>query len=267
MGMRRTFALLLAVTALVATSCEVSPSERYEPVLNVHCLLLCGDTVPEAWVNRTYTLDEPEQTELDGVAAWLWRGADTWSFYKGSEYRSQYRCLSRVAVAPGDTFGFLVTHPAYDTVRGRTVVPDTFSILLPQPGDTVRLEDSIVFTRSRSCRGYFMSARYFFGRDSVLIHRALPNESLPGLGYDSLRVRFPTAFLAGEQEGPYTFRVAALDSNYFDWVSNGIASPSQRFTALAAGIHGGVGVFGAAAICSVRFYLDKDTSSLGGRDR
>jgi hypothetical protein len=259
-------ALLLSAFALLAVSCEVSPSERYKPVLNVHCMLVCGDTYPEVWVNRTYAIDETESERLEDVAVWLWRAGDTWDFQAG-EYHSQYRGKDRVRVTPGDTFGLMVTHPEFDTVRGRTVMPDTFSILAPRSGDTVRLNDSIVLTRSRSCRGYFMAARYFLGRDTIWFYRALPNESLPALGYDSLLVRLPTALFTGEQEGPYTFRVAALDSSYFDWVSNGIASPSEQYTTLSAGITGGVGVFGAAAICSVRFYLKKDSSSLGARAR
>ncbi len=258
MGLHRTLALLLAVAVLVTLSCEVSPSERYEPVLNVHCLLLCGDTVPEAWVNRTYALDEVPSRRLEGVNVLLGRGAETWSFHDDSNYPSRHLCASRVRASPGETFSLTVTHPYFDMVRGQTVVPDTFSIVLPHPGDTVRLEDSIVFSRSRSCRGYFIAARSFLGSDTILLCRALPNESLPALGYDSTRVRIPTAFLAFEQPGPYTFRVAALDSNYFDWVSNGVANPSERFTTLAAGIQGGVGVFGAAAICSARFYLRKN---------
>jgi hypothetical protein len=265
--MRLRALLLLAV--LAATSCEVSPAERYQPVLNVHCLMMCGDTVPEAWVNRTYAIADTEVLELDDVDVRLWRGTDTWGFYGdwGPEYASQYLCFNRVTAAPGDTFGFMVTHPDFDTLRGRTVMPDTFSFVLPRPGDTVGLDDSVVMTRSRSCRGYFMAARYFLGEDTIRFFRALPNESLPGLGFDSLYVRFPTAFLTGEQEGPYTFRVAALDSNYFEWVSNGIASPSEQYTTLAAGITGGVGVFGSAAICSVQFYLQKDSSGLGARAR
>jgi hypothetical protein len=264
MARTRALAVLLFI---VTTSCEVSPSDRYEPMLNVHCLLLCGDTFPEAWVNRTYAIEESEVLELDDVDVQLWRGADTWGFYGdwGPEYASQYMCYDRIAAAPGDTFGFMVTHPDFDTVRGQTVMPDTFSILAPRAGDTVGLADSVVLTRSRSCRGYFMSARYFLGKDTIWFYRALPNESLPGLGFDSLRVHFPTAFLTGEFAGPYTFRVAALDSNYFEWVSNGIANPSEQYTTPAAGITGGVGVFGAAAICSVRFYLEKDSSRLGGR--
>ncbi|MEO0077712.1 MAG: DUF4249 family protein [candidate division WOR-3 bacterium] len=256
---------LMLLVVLAAMSCEVSPADRYEPVLNVHCMLICGDTYPEVWVNRTYALDETVVPYLDGVTVRLWRGADTWHFRPG-EYHSQYRSADRVRAVPGDTFGLMVAHPEFDTVWGQTVVPDTFSILWPRLGDTVRLDDSVVMTRSRSCRGYFMSARYFLGRDTIWFYRALPNESLPALGYDSLYVRFPTAFLAGEHEGPYTFRVAALDSNYFDWVSNGIASPSEQYTTLAAGITGGVGVFGAAAICSVRFYLKKNQNNLARRD-
>jgi hypothetical protein len=186
--------------------------------------------------------------------------SDTWSIqWKDRDwYMVQESRPDSLAIGPRDTFGIVVAKDGFDTVRGRTVVPDTFSILFPREGDTVSMSDSMVWTRSRTCAGYYMSFRQVEGQDTFYFDMAVSNDSL-GPNYDSLRVRMPQMlFLYREPAGPYTIRIYALDTNYFDWVSAGGFGPGAG-GGETTHVQGGLGVFGSAVERSVAVYVRPDT--------
>jgi hypothetical protein len=253
-------AFALAGPVLLAFSaCELSPAELFEPELNIHCLLITGQNEATAFVDRTYAIDDPYVETFPDASVSIWKGPDTWSLLP--EFGCCYMNYRFTPPAPRDSYGIMVTHVDFDTVLGSTIVPDTFSFLHPKPGDTIDQNDSLVWSRSRSCSGYYMSMEQVIDSDTFFYTIVVPNESIPGWPYDSLTERFPLVFLQYREEGPCTLRLCALDQNYFDWMSGGGQGFGGGSDLLSAGITGGVGVFGAAVQREVAVYFRPDTSS------
>jgi hypothetical protein len=149
---------------LTFTACELSPAEMFEPELNIHCLLLAEQDSASALVNRTYAIDDPYVEDFRGASVLLWNEGDTWEL--AEQENGRYKETGFAPPVSHDTYGIQVTHPGFDTVLGSTVVPDTFSFLHPMPGDTVDQYDSLVWSRSRSCVGYYMSMEQVIDSDT-----------------------------------------------------------------------------------------------------
>jgi hypothetical protein len=240
-------------------ACEVSPSERFAPRLVVHGLVLAKGAGVQINVNRNYAIDEPFDTVFSGVSGLVWRGSDTWPLvHSVRDVYSTGELSPRPA--PGDTFGIRVAKEGFDTAYGHTVVPDSFRILFPRDGDTVTMSDSMVWTRSRDCAGYYMSFRSIEQGDTFYYSLAIPNDTTAN-NFDSLVFTFPQmVFLYQFETGKHTLRVYALDTSYFDWVSaRGFGPGAGPDT--ASRLTGGLGVFGSAVAESVAVYVRTDTSA------
>ncbi len=247
---RISFALLL----LAVTRCELTPSEQFEPELCVHCLLFTGTNAPEVHVNRTYAIDDSCSFVFPDAEVSLWQAGDSWALLHIGDDR--YACPDTLNTPPFDTFYLRVAKDGYDTVLGHTTIPDTFSILFPRPGDTLTTEDSLTWTESRGCKGYYTSFRRETPRgDTFDINVLIANDSLAGY--------LPLFFLFQEPEGEYTLRLAALDTNYYDWISAGAGfgpGHGMQQPGIPSTVTGGIGVFGSAALCSVQVYVKQDTA-------
>jgi len=247
---------------LLLVACEVSPSEQFTPQLVVHCLVEAGHNYIYANINRTYAIDEPFDSVFSDVNGVVWRRNDTWGLV---HYKRDFFYSQQIHPSPayGDTFGIQVARDGFDTVYGHTVVPDSFRILFPRNGDTVTMSDSMVWTRSRNCAGYYMSFRSFLQNgDTVYYDFAVPNDTSEN-NYDTLLFRIPQMvflFLVVEPwPWPYSLQVYALDTNYFDWVSAGGFGPGTN-TGETTHLSGGIGVFGSGVGESVEVYVKKDTT-------
>jgi hypothetical protein len=244
---------------LVLAACEVVPSEQFTPQLVVHGQLQVGSTNGlYVGVNRTYRIGEQYDWGFGHPEILVCRGSDTTRPYERNA-DAHFNFYPRLAVSPGDTFDIVVAEPGFDTVRGRTVVPDTFRFLYPQDGDTVTLSDSLGWTRSRTAAGYYFSLISDQSGESTIFDIVVGNDST-GQGYDSTRVHFPGLFFYyGDKPGWKTLAVYAVDSNYFDWMrlvgfgGGGGTPPETTY------LTGGLGVFGSAAVETLRFYLKTDT--------
>ena len=242
---------------LLLAACEVSPSEQFTPQLVVHSLVMARGVGVTANINRTYAIDEPFDTLFPGVSGVVWRGSDTWSMANSTRDIYSTPELQRPP-APGDTFGIRVAKDGFDTVYGQTVVPDSFRILFPREGDTVSINDSMVWSRSRNCAGYYMSLRSIEQGDTFYYSLAIPNDT-SGNNFDSLVFRLPQmVFLYRFEPGMHTLRVYALDTNYFDWVSAGGFGPGAG-TGETTHLSGGLGVFGSAVGESLKVSVRTDT--------
>jgi len=243
---------------LLLAACEVSPSEQFTPKLVVHGLVRVGLPVVQANINRTYAIDEPFDTMFPGVSGVVWRGSDTWPLANST--RDVY---STPELEPwpafGDTLGIRIAKDGFDTVYGHTVVPDSFRILFPRAGDTVSINDSMVWTRSCNCAGYYMSLQSVDRGDTFYYSLAVPNDT-SGNNFDSLAFTLPQmVFLYQFEPGKHTLRVYALDTNYFDWVSAGGFGPGTN-TGETTYLSGGIGVFGSGVGESVEVYVKTDTA-------
>jgi hypothetical protein len=247
---------------LVLAACEVSPSEKFTPQLVVHGLVRAGYPWVDVNINRTYAIDEPFDTMFPGASGLVWHGTETWSLENYGRDAYQTRG-SGPWPAPGDTFGIRIAKDGFDTVYGQTVVPDSFRILFPHEGDTVTMSDSMVWTRSRNCAGYYMSLRSIEQGDTFYFNLAMPNDTT-GDNFDSLVYRCPAkmAFLYLFEPGRQALRVYALDTNYFEYVSaGGFGAGASDTTRLS----GGLGVFGSAVGESLEvYYVKGDTTRAAG---
>lgn len=242
---------------LLLAACEVSPSEQFTPQLVVHGLILAGSPAVQTNINRTYAIDEPFDTVFPDVDGVVWRGSDTWPL-AGSTRDVYSTSELEPGPASGDTFGIRIAKDGFDTVYGQTVVPDSFRILFPLGDDTVTMSDSMVWTRSRDCAGYYMSFRSVDRGDTFYYGLAIPNDTT-GDNFDSLVFTFPQmVFLYQFEPGKHILRVFALDTNYFDWVSAGGFGPGTN-TGETTYLSGGLGVFGSGVGESVEVYVKQDT--------
>jgi hypothetical protein len=224
-----------------------------------HCLLFEGNYGASVRVNRTFAIDEPFDTVFAGASPCLWRRPDTvWQLAYVS--RDLYYLSMGEYVRPRDTWHLRVARDGLDTVLGSTVVPDTFSILYPHRGDTVTWRDSMVFSRSRNCAGYFMSFKNIEGRDTFYFDFTFANDTT-GRNFDTLLFRIPQmVFLYQFSPGLHYLRVVALDSNYFDWVRQGGFGMGGGGNAEESRLAGGLGVFGSAVYREVSIYVRPDTT-------
>jgi hypothetical protein len=245
---------------LLLAACEEAPSELFTPQLVVHGLVLAGSSSVQANINRTYAIDEPFDAMFPDVNGVVWRGSDTWPLLNAA--RDVYATGPlQSRPAPGDTFGIRTAKDGFDTVYGRTVVPDSFRILFPLEGDTVSINDSMVWTRSRNCAGYYMSLQSIDRGDTFYYSLALPNDT-SGNNLDSTIFKFPQmVFLYQFEPGRHTLRVYALDTSYFDWASAGGFGPGSGASETTQ-LSGGLGVFGSGVGESVGVYVRTDMAEL-----
>ena len=255
----------LCLLLLLSAGCEKTQSELFKPQLVVHGLVRAGYAGVQVNINRSYAIDDPFDTMFPGASGLVWRGTDTWSLVNYA--RDAYKTPEPGPwPASGDTFGVRIAKDGFDTVYGRTVVPDSFRILFPREGDTVSMNDSMVWTRSRNCAGYDMSITVIAGRDTSFFDLAVPNDTTAG-NLDSTVFRLSQMFFLYQvQPGIHELRLYALDTSYFDWVSGGgfgFGGGGGDTTHLL----GGLGVFGSAVVESLAVYVRTDTAGSSGPGR
>jgi hypothetical protein len=252
--------MALVVLVLVA-ACETPPANEFTPVLVVHGLLHVGTTADlTVHVNRTYRIDEEYGWDFGASIELTWRGIVSRPVDDYLDRHYDFR--PSFPVRPGDTFEIMVAHSGYDTVLGRTVVPDTFHILYPRNGDTVSLYDSLGWTRSRAAAGYYFAIQRVWQGSLTSIDVVLGNDSAgQGIEYDSTRVNIPSmAYYYGDEPGWKTLTIYAVDRNYYDWMRLEAVGGQNGTPPESTYLVGGQGVFGAAALDSVRFYFTNDTA-------
>ena len=228
--------LLLALAAgLLFLQCRLADPDRFEPVLNVQGYLPAGDArLLLVQVNRTYAITEPPAADFPGATVTARRGGEMVSFAHVG--RDQYRSTLPLDIRPGDRFELEVAHPGFDTVRGRALVPDSFALVTPRPGDSVTVRDSLVWTRSDRAGGYLVSIRDELA-DSLVFDFLYPNDTLP--------LNIPLFLLTRAPTGTDRVTVVALDTNYYDWLRRSLGGPGGRNTSDEWSVSGGVGTFGA----------------------
>lgn len=251
--------LIGLLTSLV--TCELAPEQPLTPELVVHARLQTGHRIVRARVNRSYRLEESYNPEFTGAQVRIFSGEDTMDleYVAGDSYQTR----SSVPVAEGDTWFLEVAKFGFDTVRGRTIVPAGFEIVFPGFGDTVSVRDSMVWTRSRGSKGYYLSFREIADQDTFYIDALIPNDSFDA-SYDSLFVRITNMlfllFVAPPPDSPpvlCTLRVWALDTGYYDWVFGAAGINPRKPSRLS----GGFGVFGSVVERLVPVWVLPDTGA------
>jgi len=137
-------------------------------------------------------------------------------------------------------------------ITSTAVVPDTFRILRPSWGDTVKAGATLVWTRSPNAAGYAVAieTRYSrlngeYGVDRLFV-QPVDSETL------AMTIPFP----ADSKKDWVTLRVFALDSNLLRWLQ----AQSHRRCLFgkdpATGMTGASGLFGACIIQETYVWVD-----------
>jgi hypothetical protein len=264
--MRNKAGLLFIVALLFLAACELTPEQPFTPKLVVHCLLRAGENPARVRVNRSYRLGEKYDSIFPLARVSISSGRGEWRLtYAGAD---SYISTGPVPVQTGDSWLLLATHPELDTVRARTIIPQPYEILFPRPGDTVSVRDSMVWTRSQTAKGYYLSLRRVRDLDTSYLDALIPNDSFD-ITYDPLLVRIPAMFflllvapLPDSPPRPCTLWVWALDTNYYDWVLGASGFRGKDSSQILRGF----GVFGSAVERWVPVFVRGDTTTIQNRN-
>ena len=244
-------ALCLSVPFL---SCDRAPADQFVPRLNVHGLLhydgSAGEQPLRVNVNRTYRISEPADS--------IFPGAEVRAYCSDTEqaldyrYRDTYETeLDSGLVGPGATVRLSVAHPDFDTVWGSTIVPDTFSIIRPGPGETLTVRDSMAWSASGYSRGYYIAFSQI-GSDTTVLEFLYPQS-------DSFPRDFRLFFLSRVPSGSYRLDIYALDRKYYNWLRRDLGGPGGFNDSDTFEVSGGVGVFGSGTSRAVELCLRCDS--------
>jgi hypothetical protein len=232
------FILIITIFIIADSACEHAES-TYIPMLDVHGVIRNDCSNQTIVLSRSYNMNEKEYFDLENALVILAGGGlcDTMV-----NYSSNYFGSSNFFISPGTPYQIMIYADGYDTLYGKTATPGDFTIINPHPGDTVDLNDTIIFSASEEAREYQIAAINAWDHyDYWIIWPDAEPESL---------FKMPLAlFSTVVSEGEYTLKVYACDSNYFDYkYYYGDDYPQ-------CGVEGGIGLFGSAWVKSVPVYL------------
>lgn len=239
---------MIAIFAVMLTVvfCERATDEIFEHRLNVTGVLRNDAGYFELTVGRTYGMDEPADFDLDSITVLLFDSSYSDTFTAEHVYWELFR-IPGVPVAAGATYNLTVSVDGYDTIFGQTTVPGDYQILNPLPGDTITVQDTIVFTVGKGIEDYQILC--LIGEHGEGFYYYFPNFS-----NDSL-ISFPvTAFSEFIEQFDstllFTFRIVGYDSNYYNYHYFYDSDDYPQ-----CGVRGGIGLFGSAWVKSVEVYL------------
>jgi hypothetical protein len=229
---------LIFLTILVLIACDAVSVNEYETQLNVYLHLNNYTGYTEAFVDRAYKIDEPAEPYLKNALVTISTGnrIDTLFFDElYDKYINWY-----MSVLPGSTYYLTVSKQDFDTLFGETTVPGPF-YFLNQPGDTITLEDTIIFHQSEGAVLYY-----------CLFDRAYSSKCLwvkPDTLDRFIKIRVGD-HIGSPPEGYCEFKVTAFDRNYYEYYFEPVDSLMQ------VGVTGGLGLCGSAWQEQITLYID-----------
>ena len=230
--------ILILIITLMIVSCGQVEESIYDPEFNIYAVLYSWNPIHEIIVDRTYRMNEPSELFVDDAAVILFCNVFRDSLvFNGTTNRYQ---SSPHPIQPGTTYEVLIAKEGFDTLWGVTTVPDSFSIVNPVM-DTLSLHDTLLFTRSEGSTAYFLSLLELttFLEYSFWYHA--DSADTQGIILGDLIYSIPSSV--------YEISVTAFDSNYTQY--NFGPFDSLR----AAGVTGGVGLFGSSWTVYRQFYV------------
>jgi len=248
----------LLLTILLLWGCTTPTGPQYETELNVVAILYPLYNRQTVFVGESYPVGMvvPNQEGWYGIPnCKVEIGYDTTTvvFQELTGTVGIYVSES-LPVEPRQTYFLEVVYPDSSKVTGKTTVPGAFALLTPTDGDTIALDQEIIWQQSTGARCFWIYARvdsffWFYdseNEDSVFQHPAVRWK----VGLDTsitvdtlLRSILENWTLYGEET--LTLQVFASDTNYYDYDMAEMFGPHD----LEAYMHldGGLGVFGSFA--------------------
>ena len=230
---------LIFLVIVIFISCDAVTVNEYESQLNVYLHLNNYTGFTEAFVDRAYKIDEPAEPYVDDAFVTISSGnrIDTLVF---DEFILKYINYSMI-IQPGSTYHLTISKQDFDTLYGETTVPGPF-YFLNQPGDTITLEDTIIFHRSKGAVIYYcIFERWPYQTNWLWIK--------PDTLERFIKIRVGD-HIGSPPGGDCELRVTAFDYNYYKYYFEPVDSLMQ------AGITQGLGLCGSAWQQRITFYLD-----------
>lgn len=240
--MKKTFFILL-----LFLSCKEYVFD-YKPELNVHCILRNDRERQKIRISRTYRMDEVSRYDLKDLNVTIyskWNDSilcDTFILSDSmDETLGIYTTRDKFKIFPNGICSLIVTAKYQDTIHldtlfGRTIIPDTFSIISPSNNDTVNINDTIKINDS-SVDQILYYIQIFF-EDGSFTDKWTFNKEI------SLK------YILFAGSGFYKVKVFKCDKNFYDYYYSDMFEDKV----LRCGVSGGVGLFGSMLAESVYFY-------------
>lgn len=235
---------LVFIVIISMIFCENKDEYEFEPLLNIACILRNDESYPVAIIDRTYSMNEPGDYDLQDAIAWI-SGAGVVDTLRYVRYK-YFASVSYLPIMPESTYRIVVQTKNLPTLTGSTKIPGRFTIISPQYWDTVLVSDTIKFTKGSGHAVY-----YVFCKTESSAYTAYWIY-FPGLIEDSI-VCVPIKQFQEEyinNSGLYHFLVVAHDSNYYNYEFH------WKSDYPAYGIENGMGFFGSAWAVSVMVYIN-----------
>jgi len=235
------------ISLIFILGCSKPPSETYEPELDVFGLLIFGISSQQIKISRSYKMDEPSVYDLENVQAILYGDTFSDTLVSKDDTSGIFFSSESLNILPLHTYYLNVSADGMSSVEGKTIVPGNFQIVYPQQNDTISTFDTLLLKKSKNAGGYYIT---YYCTDSLNYHkdiRIVPQETT----LDTL-IKIYGVLL---WEGPAVIKVAAIDTNYYQYVGKLFGFIENRNAKLQEGINGGLGVFGSAVVESVNVVI------------
>lgn len=231
------------ISILLVLGCAGITSPKFEPELVVFSLFIAKSQIPHIKLEQSWSIEEELPESGLGIpdAEVEVSAKDTTIPYTPLDDTSGWYIpsITTIEVLPAETYQLKVTTKDKKEIFAETIVPDTFSIISPQEGDTIY--------KDRTC---FINWRKSQNAAGYLIAIPSPNGALTASANDSIFPIFPF-FLS--DTGQCIIKVVALDRNYYDYIREG--GPPGAGGEGITHIEGGLGVFGSCTVDSIRIYV------------
>jgi hypothetical protein len=234
----RSLGLIFMVMLFIA--CPKSHDADFQSQLNVFGVMRSDMGEQQLIIDRTYAMEDTTGYDLQNVLATM--SGDTlcdtlqlmavngMGLFVGFHHPGE----------PQQTYKIMVCADGLDTLWGETTVPGVFTILFPQPGDTVFYDDTVLIKKSPGGKVYEFGLYQNDTIPSMVM-------SFPDFFTDSM-FRFPVSELY-LGEGAWRMQIAAYDSNFFNYQYQYGSNEYPQ-----CGVNGGLGAFCSAYVNSVSFY-------------
>jgi hypothetical protein len=213
-------------------------------------LLIANRSNPTVKLERSWQIDKALPDEGLGVndgEVFVSAGGDTIDYVNVQGKSGFWNSVDSFVVCPTVEYRLSVSVPGEQRIYAETIVPDTFSIIMPEQGDT--LDEGgylpfIVWPMNLNAAGYIVD---IFSRIDSTHFSVMIGEK------DTLFPIFP--FFLGDS-GEHVIRVVAVDENYLKYCGQRGGGPhGDEETGEDSGIIGGLGVFGSCVVESVQVYV------------
>jgi len=235
---RRSRGLIFGFIIMFFVACPKTHDADFQSQLNVFGVIRSDLGEQQMIVDRTYAMDDTTGYDLQNVFATM--AGDTFCDTLRQSWGIIFMGFNH-PVIPLHTYAIMVAADGFDTLWGETTVPGAFTVIFPQPGDTVFYDDTILIRKSPGGKAYEFR---LYQNDTILFSYMSFPDFLP----DTL-FRLPASEMY-LPEGNLQMRVAAYDSNFFNYQYQYGSNEYPQ-----CGVRGGLGAFCSACVNSVSFYF------------